>query len=100
MNKKKIIYSILKELNDDNTQLKSETYNISREEFGSLLEMMQDENLIKDTIITRAGQGNKIIFIHLTNTKIKLKGIDYLEDNSSLAKTYKGLKEIREWLPL
>lgn len=100
MNKKKIIYSILKELNDDNTQLKSETYNISSEEFGSLLEMMQDENLIKDTIITRAGQGNKVIFIHLANTKIKLRGIDYLETNSSLAKTYKGLKEIREWLPL
>ena len=51
-----------------------------------------DEGLIKGA--THAGP---VLF--LDKTKLTVKGLEYLHDHSAAMKTYKGLKELREWLP-
>lgn len=98
MDERKIIYSILAEINKGKTELKAEDYGIAREEFGNIVEMIQDEGLIKGAAFSRAR--GKILITHLKTAKVTMKGISYLEDNNKWAKTYKGLKEIREWLQL
>lgn len=35
----------------------------------------------------------------LEGIKLTVKGIEYLNDHSAAMKAYKGLKELRDWLP-
>lgn len=100
LNRKKIIYSLLKEIENNEVEPKAKDYGISITEFGDIIDMIEEEGLIKGSEVTRGGQGNKELIIYLDQAKISMKGLNYLEENSSFAKTYRGLKEIREWLPL
>ena len=99
MDKRKLIYSILKEIEQGN-EPKYTDYDIELEDFGSVLEMMQEGQLIKGAKVQRAGQGNKIVYAFTNQAKIQMEGLNYLEENSAWAKTYKGLKEIVSWLKL
>ena len=65
---------------------------VCQEMFNETLAMMLDEGLIKGA--THAGP---IIF--LDSAKLTVKGLEYLHENSAVMKTYKGLKELRDWLP-
>lgn len=98
MDKRKIIYSILTEINKGEVEPKAEDYGLDTEEFGNIVEMIQDEKLIKGAVFSHAK--GKILITFLNTAKVTMKGMDYLEENSTWGKTYKGLKEIREWLPL
>lgn len=98
INKLKVMLSFMREINDNNFPSASD-YEIDGEEYGSIIEACQDEGLIKGAIITRAGQGNKIIGLLLEQTRLTVKGMEYLNNNSPAMKTYNGLKQIREWLP-
>jgi hypothetical protein len=101
INEKKVIISLLAELRNDDEEKKPhwDDYGISKEKFASIVDMMMDEGLIKNASISRGGIGNKAQAVFLNNARVTLKGLDYLQDNSALVKTYKGLKEIRDWLP-
>lgn len=104
--KKKIIYSILKELSKNNKNIKSSDYGIEQNEFVSILETLQSEVDIKGLENTKpAGSksginGRKKRMIFWTDVVITPDGIQYVKDNSSLFKLYKGLKEVKEWLTL
>lgn len=95
--KLKIMLSFMRELNDGNIA-KPEDYEIDNNEFYDIIDACQDEGLIKGAQFAR-GKGNQIIIPYLENTKLTVKGMEYLHDNSAVMKTYKGLKELREWLP-
>lgn len=97
MNRKKIIFSILKEIQKGN-EPNREYYELDKEQWGEIAELIRDEGFAKDIQVTRAGIGNKVHLVWYSSAKITIKGMDYLEENSKLAKTYKGLKEIRDWL--
>lgn len=99
-NKKKIIYSVLKEIEKSENEPSSRDYGISIADFGDIIDMIEDEGLIKGSGVTRGGRGNEAQVVFLNGAKITIKGFKYLEENSVLAKTYKGLKEVRDWLPL
>ena len=99
MDKKKIIYSILKELNDGNRELKSSDFEINLETFGEIIEMLTRKELISGANVVRAGQGNKVQYILLQNAVVDIDGIEYLEKNSVWAKGYRGIKEIASWIP-
>lgn len=94
VNKLKVVVSILKEISDKNSFSFSD-YGIEKEEFIDILEAMQDEGLI--TGVRVAGAKVRIAFYE--DAKLTIKGMEYLNQNSALMKTYKGLKEVREWLP-
>ncbi len=100
MSKRKIIYSILKELEAENSEPRAIDYGISIAEFGDIVEMMENDGLIKGSAMSRGGRGNEARIVYLDTAKVTIKGLGYLEENSKWAKTYKGLKEIRDWLPL
>ncbi len=91
----KIKYSILKEIEKGDSIPKYTGYGISKEEFGEIVELIIGDELIKDGEVNRMGIGNKIQYIFLTKARLTSKGYQYLKENSALAKTYKGLKEVR-----
>ena len=99
INQLKIVVSLLREITDGNVP-KADDYGITNTQYWDILDAMQDEGLIKDIKFTRGGRGNPIIGVFAESVKVTIKGMEYLNNNSALAKTYKGLKEIREWLPL
>lgn len=90
----------MKELETGNFEPKATDYEISEAEFGDVVDMMENDGLIKGSAVTRGGRGNEAKVVFLNTVKVTIKGLDYLEENSKWAKTYKGLKEIRDWLPL
>lgn len=92
-----MIYSILKEIEQGN-EPKSKDYEIQLEEFGIVLEMMQNDGLIRGALVKRAGIGNNIVYAFTHNARIEMKGLDYLEENSGWAKAYKGIKELVDFI--
>jgi acyl CoA:acetate/3-ketoacid CoA transferase alpha subunit len=98
MNKKKIIYSILKEIEKGDSEPRAGDYEINQNEFGNLIDLMQNDGLIIGATVTRGGMGHNVQIVFLNTAKITMRGLDYLEENSTFAKTYRGLKEIKSWL--
>lgn len=96
--KLKIAYSILKEFSDDNKTIDHKTYGIENTEFLSILSLLEREELIIGIKVSKYVNGHQIGC--WDNAEVTLKGIKYLEENSKLAKGYKTIKEIRDWLPL
>ncbi|MGP4071297.1 YjcQ family protein [Piscibacillus sp. B03] len=99
MNRKKLIYSILKELEQGN-EPKRENYELELEQWGEIAELIKNEGYVTEITITRGGQGNKVLIVMFKQSKLTMKGIEFLEENNGWAKTYKGLKEIRDWIRL
>lgn len=97
INKLKIMLSFMRELNDGNIPTYSD-YGLEKSEFYDIIDACQDEGLIKGANFSR-GKGNRILIAFLENTKLTVKGMEYLDKNSTAMKTYKGLKELRDWLP-
>lgn len=95
--KLKIMLSFMREINDGNIP-KPEDYDIEKSEFYDIVDACQDAGYIKDAKFSRGGNKG-IIIAFLENTKLTVAGMEYLHQNSGAMKTYKGLKEIREWLP-
>lgn len=96
--KLKIMYSILKEFSDGNRAIDQETYGIEYIEFIGILEFIQSEELIRGFKATKYVNGTQIGW--WDKAEVTMKGIQYLDENSKLAKGYKTFKEIRDWLPL
>lgn len=89
--------SILKEMSEGNIP-KAGDYGIEEKQYYNILDVMQDDGLIKDVRFPR-GANKEIGAAFLENAKVTIRGMEYLNENSALIKTYKGLKEVREWLP-
>ncbi len=41
----------------------------------------------------------KVYSLITDRAKVTFEGLKYLHENSTLMKTYKGLKEIKSWIP-
>lgn len=100
MNKKKVIYSVLREIERGETILKSSDLNLSLIEFRDLIDLIQDDDLIKGASLPKSGQRNPARMVLLNTAEITLKGSNYLEQNSSFAETYPGLNNLKAWLRL
>lgn len=88
----------MREINEGNIP-KPEDYGISKLEYWDIIEACQEHGLIKGAQFTRGGQGNPIVVAFLDNVKLTVKGMEYLDERSVAMQAYKGLKEIRDWLP-
>ena len=96
-NKLKVMLSFMRELNDGNIPSFSD-YEMDKTEFYDIIDACQDEGLIKGARFSR-GKGNEILIAFLEHTKLTVKGMEYLDSHSTAMKAYKGLKEIRDWMP-
>lgn len=98
----KIIYSILKELDNNEDRLikgeeiilpRANDYNISNEVYGKIIKKLEDEELITASYSRAKGLPSLIFSMDITND-----GKKYLKENSVLGKLYRGLKEIKSFL--
>jgi aminopeptidase-like protein len=94
MNKDKLRYAILKEIEKGNRSFDFRDFGVDENLFEDQIRFLDNEGLIRGVFYA----DNKPYSISLV--ELTLKGEKYLEENSTLAKTYKGLKEIRDWLKL
>lgn len=92
MNKKKLRYAILKEIDKGNNVLTEEDFNVEEETFSEAAWFLQREGYL---IGVESSDDRAWID---GNVKLTEKGENYLEKNRMLAKGYKGLKEIRDWV--
>lgn len=95
MDIKKIIYSILKEIQNGEREPQASDYDLTNEQFADIAKIISDENYADNISIAKAGEKS---IVWLNSAKITMKGIEFLNQNSVWAKTYRGLKEIRDWL--
>lgn len=96
-NKLKVMLSFMREVNDGNIPSASD-YGLERQEFYDIVEACQDEGLIKGVKFSKGGN-NRVLVAFMDNVKLTVKGFEYLDKNSTAMKTYRGLKELRDWLP-
>jgi hypothetical protein len=97
LNMQKILFSLLKEISNNNYPSRQD-YGISLDEFGEVVEMAVSERFIEGASVIRGGKGNCVKGVLLKGSKITLEGQNYLSENSVLAKIYKGIKEIKDWI--
>lgn len=92
---RKLIYSILKELSVGKIP-KAVDYEIEEIVFMNVVKSLIDEGLIANAKAFTDITGKHIV--KLEQSRITLKGLDYLEDNSEFAKTYALFKELWDWI--
>jgi len=76
------------------SQIGPEIIGVSEERSARYLEMMVDVGYIKGIAVTRSITGNTII--RGTDIRITLKGLEYLQENSTMRKMYNAAKGIVE----
>lgn len=90
---KKIRLAILKELEDGNKNFTHLDFGLSEDDFEEIAKFLAGEEMVR---------GIEHFWKHKTDysgAQITAKGERYLEENTTLMKAYKGLKEIRDWIP-
>lgn len=97
MDRRKLIYSILKEL-DKGLEPRHTDYDVDLQFFGEVIEMINRKNLIENATVIRGGIGNPVKMTLLKHAKVTFDGMEYLENNSAWAKTYNMIKELRDWI--
>lgn len=95
VNKKKLRYAILKEIDSGNTKLIEKDFGVSEDEFDEAIRFLDREGYLKGFFYA-----DNRPWLFEGTAYLTEKGEKYLSENSVLAKTYKGLKEIRDWLKL
>ena len=93
MNKKKLRYAIAKEIDKGNNELSEDDFGVTESEFDEAVNFLKREGYLAGVPYA---DNRPLMFegsAYLTE-----KGEDYLSENSALAKTYKGFKEVRDWI--
>lgn len=106
MNNFNVIYKILKKLEEsmdtndfDAKQINHETLGITEMRWNRIIQMLIENNLIGGVKILSA-DNNPFYGVRFYNAHITLKGLEYLENNSTMAKIHKTLKGIKEITPM
>ena len=94
---KKIIYSILKEILEGASVPNATDYEITKEQFHEIIKLMVNENYLNcnNVLFTIGGS----VHIEKRIDTVTMKGIEFLEQNNSWSKLYRGIKEFRSFLP-
>lgn len=97
----KAVYKILSALEKamdlpefDISQIGAEVIGVSEERWARYIEMMADVGYIKGITVARSITGNTII--RGKDIRITLKGLEYLQENSTMRKMYNAVKGITE----
>lgn len=103
-----VVYKILKYLYeclksgispDIHNVLTAETYGVNQSYFEYIITELLEEGYIKGvSLINTTGKTTPLVKI-TADIVIKPKGIEYLQDNSAIAKARSFLKEIKETVP-
>lgn len=91
----KVAFSILHEISEENIP-KADVYGLSDKQFAHLVLDLQDKGYIKDAAVSL---GDDELELYIDEAYVTLDGLQFLHDNSTLMKTYQGLKEVKSWIP-
>ncbi len=95
MDKKKLRYAILKEIDNGNNNLTEKEFDVTEEQFDEAVRFLGREGYIKGFMYA-----DNRPWLFDGAAYATEKGEEYLSSNSKFAKTYKGIKEFRSWLSL
>ena len=96
---KKMLIAFLKEIESGEfNNLNENDFGITYEDYCKVLEIIYDNGFAKDMYEIPVS-GCPYNQYKLLNIRLTLEGIDYLIENSAWAKAYKGIKEIKSWIP-
>ena len=98
MDKLKVMLSFMRELNDGNIAT-ADDYGLTTQEFCDIVEACQDAGYIKGAMFLHGGMPGETIEHYFDAAKLTVAGMEYLHEHTKAMRAYKGLKEIREWLP-
>lgn len=98
MNQLKVVVSVLDEVQKGNFPTHTD-YGIEKSSYAKIIKAMCDDDLLSDVLFNDVATSEYPIFMFSSRTAVTIKGMEYLNNNSTIMKTYRGLKEIREWLP-
>lgn len=73
------------------------TFNVKDKQFYRTLQMLSDDGYVKGVRFTDTTTG--MVVSALFDARITSDGLQYLAENSMMAKAYKIFKEFREWAP-
>ena len=101
----KIVYQILYYLYDvkkegrvlNVDEINHEAFGIPYSYYADIISELMDNGLIKGAIV-KPTKTTRILC--LNDMYITMKGIEYLQENSMMKKTYKILKELKDWTPI
>ncbi|MBK5077083.1 YjcQ family protein [Lactococcus lactis] len=74
-----------------------QNYRVSYPYLNDILEELKENGYIKGISFIETKDGKLIN--GLSDIKITIKGIEYLDENSMMKKAYKTLKELKDWIP-
>jgi hypothetical protein len=101
----KIIYRILSILEKsmdypefDPDSISAETLGVSEERWRLCIQMMADDGYITDVQI-KSWIHEKIPHVDVSNIKITIKGLEYLQENNMMKKAYRVVKGIKDITP-
>jgi hypothetical protein len=85
----------------DSDTLSPENIGITEKQFVLTLKMLLEDGYIKGVSLTPVmGGPQRWIINHIQETYATSRGLQYLVENSMMAKAYKVSKEVRDWVPL
>ncbi|MCD8810015.1 YjcQ family protein [Mammaliicoccus sciuri] len=93
MNKQKLRYAMLKEVDKGKIRITADDFGIDQDDFTE-----QAFFLKREGYITGYSKGDNLIWFDKGITWITESGEKYLRDNSALGKSYNLAKEIRDWI--
>lgn len=100
----KIIYQILKALDDsmdyeefDERRISADKLGISENRRLSILKMLADRKLIEGIHFDVDGVGN--LYPSIARIRLTLAGLEYMDENSRLNRVAKTLKGIKDAIP-
>ena len=93
MNKQKLRYAMLKEVEKGKEEVSAEDFEISHDDFAE-----QAMFLKREGYITSYCKADNMIWLVKGVTRITQAGENYIQENSTIGKSYKVAKEIRDWI--
>lgn len=93
MDKQKLRYAILKEIDQGEVNVSEKHFDVSEDEFDNAVRYLTREDFLKGIFYA----DNRPQFGE-NSAYLTEKGEKYLEENSIWGKTYRGLKEARDWI--
>lgn len=90
--------SFMREVNDGNI-LNASDYGLENGEFWNIIEVYQDDGLIEHAVFATPDELPYPMKANLSRVRLTVKGMEYLNQHSAVMTAYKGLKEVRSWLP-
>lgn len=93
MDKKKLRYAILKEIDSKNFPVTEDKFGVDEDSFDNQIRFLHREKYITNIYYSDDRPEMDNCYIELTE-----KGEKFLEENSTWSKLYKGMKEIKDWI--